>query len=38
MSKKQNPHLRRGLVAFVIMSGIYEFLAIFMYGFFIRLV
>jgi hypothetical protein len=37
MIRKQNPHIRRGMFAFVIMSGVYEFLALFMYGLFMRL-
>ena len=36
MLRKQNPHIRRGLYAFVIMSASYKLLALFMYGLFLR--
>lgn len=36
MLRKQNPHIRRGLFAFVYMSAAYELLALFMYGLFMR--
>lgn len=35
--RKQNPHTRRGMVAFVIMSAVYEIIALSMYGMFVKI-